>query len=96
MPLDFTAEQGANYQFARNGFKGIGDTARVVDKFVAVQIINATVFDVGASATTVAYGDKPIATITYPAGMVVYGPFTAVKLVSGYVHGIYEEQHVAS
>lgn len=90
MPLDFTSEQGANYQFARNGFKTITDTNQVIGRFVAIQFIESTVFDVGASATTVAFGDKPIATITYTAGMTIYAPFTAVKLVSGKVHAIYE------
>lgn len=96
MAIDFTAEQGASLQFARNGFRAIGDTTQVVDRFVAVQIINATVFDVAASGTTVAFGDKPIATITYPAGMTIYAPFTAIKLASGKVHAIYESERAAS
>lgn len=89
MAYDLTSEQGANLQFARNGIKAIGDTTQVVGNFVAVQIINAAVFDVAASGTTVASGDNVIGTITYPAGMTIYAPFTAVKLASGKVHAIY-------
>ena len=88
MANDLTMEQGANLQFARHGFELINDTTLTAGPFVAIQIINATVFNVAASGTEVSVGDNVAGTITYPAGMTIYGMFTNVKLVSGVVHCI--------
>lgn len=70
-----------------NGFDVIQDTTdTTVDAnsghWFMIQVITDAVF----TSSTVERGDALSTTLTYPAGITLYGKFTQVQLTSGSVH----------
>jgi hypothetical protein len=53
--------------------------------WVAISIVEAAVFSTLTDAVQEADSDSPVTNITYPAGLTIYGLFTAVTLTSGVV-----------
>lgn len=74
----------SQYMIGQNGSVRIGDTTAVDGPFCAVQVINDAVLN--ATGTVISDQSGTAWTgITISAGTVIYGLFTAVQLVSGFV-----------
>jgi hypothetical protein len=61
----------------------ITDTAALAGNWCAIQIVEATVFNVLTSTTLTVQG--ALADATFAAGIVIYGNFTTIDLTSGAV-----------
>jgi hypothetical protein len=69
-------------QFGQAGSVNESGTTAITGDFCAIQILNDAVFSL--ITDSLASGDA-ITTLTLPAGLVIYGKFTAFTLTSGAV-----------
>jgi hypothetical protein len=83
---DFTVNEANNIALGRIGFKLIAGTTANTGDFAAIQCINDTVFTTLTATGSTTTG---ISSLTYPAGTILYGEFTAITLASGAVHAYY-------
>ena len=81
----------ANRSLGNNNWKGIVDAAAHVAsddrKFAIVHCVLATIFDTLDGAQE----GNPMVGVTFPAGFVIYGAFTTLKLASGAVIAYYDK-----
>ncbi len=78
---DLTSGEALNVSLGKRGVNNISGTDEYRGEWDIVQVLNETVFDILTESNT----DSTIEELTIPAGTVLYGCFTVIKLTSGAV-----------
>ena len=87
----FTVAEAQNAALGQSGAKFISDNAEHTGTFVAIQCIEDTIFATLTPADTTygygvgSYNGNTMASITIPAGTVIYGRWKTIDLTSGKV-----------